>query len=166
MWPVFAALVIVEGVLFGALPFSGDGPDGFVAALLLATGLNLVVVALLAPLGGLVLRRRRADLPRPIANDVAGTALLVALLVSLVVAGLVNRSAVQRDERDLAHSLAAGARFLADRDVDALRLEPGVYRVCASGEEPSCVYVNTDQSPPGITRDPAHIPNAQLAPRF
>jgi len=90
MWPVFVVLTLVEGVLFDALPFSGDGPDGIVPGLLLATALNLVVVAVLAPLAGALLRRRRPDLPRPIAADHCGTGLLAALFAGLVLAGAAN----------------------------------------------------------------------------
>lgn len=169
MWPAFALLTIVECFLFGALPFSGDGPDGWVGALLLAAGLNLVVVAALAPLGGMLLRRRRADLPRPIASDMSGTVLLAVLFGALVIAGLVNRSAVQADERARAASYAATSDYVHAQEpdyveflggADIIRLETDVYRSCVPGPElPLCLFVNTDQSPPGITRDPDRTPN-------
>ncbi|MGI8624178.1 MAG: hypothetical protein ACR2NB_12005, partial [Solirubrobacteraceae bacterium] len=62
-WPVFVALTAVEGVTLNALPISGRGPGGVVPGLLLATGLNLIVVAGLAPLTARLVRRRRPDLP-------------------------------------------------------------------------------------------------------
>jgi hypothetical protein len=172
MWPAFLLLTTVEGMVFQVLPFSGNGPSGLVPALLLAAGLNLVVVAGLAPLAGMLLRRRRRDLPRAIAVDQCGTALLALLFASLVVAGLVNRSSVQRDERDLSASYAAASRYVhaqapayagALPAMDAVRVEVGMYRACVPGEDPLrplCLFVNTDQSPPGVTRDPERIPNA------
>jgi hypothetical protein len=172
MWPAFAVLTLAEGVLFEVLPFSGDGPGGLVPALLLAAGLNLIVVAGLAPLAGMLLRRRRPDLPRAIAADHCGTVLLAALFASLVVAGLVNHSSVARDERDRAASYVAASRYVhaqapeyADRlpAMDAVRVEVGMYRTCIPGadpERPLCLFVNTDQTPAGVTRDPERIPNA------
>ena len=172
MWPAFAVVTLAEAFMFEALPFSGDGPGGFVASLLLAAGLNLVVVAALAPVAGMLLRRRRPDLPRAIAADHCGTALLVTLFACLLAAGIVNRSAVRRDARDLSASYVAASRYVhaqapayADTlgAMDAVRVEVGMWRACVPGPDPSrplCLYVNTDQDPPGVTRDPERIPNA------
>ena len=41
-----------------------------------------------------------------------------------------------------------------------------LYRTCVAGPDPHrafCVFVNTDQSPPGVTRDPDQRPNAAVA---
>ena len=51
---------------------AGEGTD-LVGGLLLAGFLNLVVVAVLAPLAGTLLRRSRPDLPAVVAGDYAGT---------------------------------------------------------------------------------------------
>ena len=171
MWPAFVVLTLVEGVLFDALPFSGDGPDHIVGSLLLATGLNLVVVAALAPMAAMLLRRRRPDLPQPIAADVTGTVLLTALFASLVIAGFVNRSSVQRDNRDRSASYQATFDYVHAQEpeyvptleaMDAVRVEVGMFRTCVPGDDPErplCLFVNTDQSPPGVTRDPNQVPN-------
>jgi hypothetical protein len=42
---------------------------------------------------------------------------------------------------------------------------PDLYRTCVAGTHPGrafCVFVNTDQSPPGVTRDPDERPNAAV----
>jgi len=47
--------------------------------------------------------------------------------------------------------------------MNAVRVEVGMYRTCVPGEDPErplCLFVETDQSPPGVTRDPERIPNA------
>jgi hypothetical protein len=80
-WPAFTLAVAAETVLLDALPVWGDGPGGFWGGLLLAGCLNLIVVAVLAPLAGRLLRLRRPDLPRLIATDYAGAASLVRRLV-------------------------------------------------------------------------------------
>ena len=174
MWPAFALLLVIEGVMFRALPFSGEGPPHIVGALLLAMGLNLVVVAVLAPAAGWWLRRRRSDLPRPIATDVAGTALLAGLFVALLVAGVVNHSSVARDQHARAASFVATSRYVHAQaptyaatlgSMDVVRVEVGMWRSCVPGDEPEkplCLFVNTEQEPPGVTRDPSRIPNYEF----
>src|SRR3954452_23536729 len=83
-WPTFLALTLLDGVLLQLLPPYGSGPGGLVPAILLAGFANLLLVAVVGPLiGRRVLRWRRPDLPRPIADDYAGTALMCALTVAL-----------------------------------------------------------------------------------
>ncbi len=169
MWPAFIAATLVEAVTFDRLPFSGDGPAGFVPALLLAAGLNLIVVAALAPLAGALLRRRRRDLPRAIATDYCGTALLGALFASLLVAGLVHHGELARDDRDRASSLEATSVYVHNQareqlaaldGMTAVKVVDGMWRTCVAGERPLCLFVDTTTSPPGITRDGDRIPNA------
>ena len=73
LWPTFLALTVVNAIVLRELPLAGErGPDGIMPALILAGFMNLVVVAVLAPLAGWLLRRRRRDLPRLIATDYSG----------------------------------------------------------------------------------------------
>jgi hypothetical protein len=48
--------------------------------------------------------------------------------------------------------------------IDSLRMEPEHYRACVMGSEqlPLCLFVNTDQSPAGVVRDPSREPNSLL----
>ena len=48
-----------------------------------------------------------------------------------------------------------------------VKLETDSYRVCVAGREklPLCMFVNTDQSPAGVRRDPSREPNAPFADR-
>ena len=78
LWPAFIALTLAEGVALQVLPIAGDGPGGVLPGVLLAGFANLILVAAVAPLAGHGLRRRRPDLPRLVAQDYAGTALLLA----------------------------------------------------------------------------------------
>jgi hypothetical protein len=169
MWPAFIVATLVEGVTFDRLPFSGDGPDGIIAALLLAAGLNLIVVAVLAPVAGFLLRRRRRDLPRQIATDYCGTALVAGLFVALLAAGVVHHGAIARDNRDRAASYTATSVYVHNQAreylpgldaMDAVKVEDGMWRTCVAGERPLCLFVDTSQSPPGVTRDGDRIPNA------
>jgi hypothetical protein len=87
--PTFAALALVETVTMHLLPLDG-GKTPIVGALLISVFLQLVVVAVLAPLSGLLLRRLRPDLPAEIARDRAGTSWLVVLFAVLLAIGITS----------------------------------------------------------------------------
>jgi len=109
MWPAFLVAVVVDTVLLRELPIAGDiAPDVF-AAILLAFFFNLVIVAVGAPLAGRLVRRRRPGLPKVIADDRAGTALIGLVTVVVLGVGLAHHPAVagaarrpHADERGLA----------------------------------------------------------------
>jgi hypothetical protein len=170
-WPVFAGATIAEAVLLNELPVWGDGAGGFAPGLLLAGCLNLIVVAVAAPVAALLLRRRRPDLPKAIARDYCGTALLGVLLAVLVTGGLSHRSVLADDRHDRALARLAVARYVERQQpayrrglalLDTVRVEPDMYRSCVPGSDPKrplCLFVRTSQSPPGVTRDPDRVPN-------
>ena len=170
-WPAFFLAVAVEAVLLDALPVWGDGVGGIVPGLLLAGSLNLVVVALIAPLVGLLVRRRRRDLPRPIAADYAGTALVGLLFAGLLAGGLRHREELAADRHARAVQAVAVARFVRAREpayarglaaMDTVRVEGGMYRTCVPGTDPDrplCLFVRTDQRAPSIMRDGDRAPN-------
>jgi hypothetical protein len=171
-WPAFGVLTAVDAVLLARLPFRGDGADAL-GAVLLAGFFNLLVVAVAAPLMGLAVRVRRRDLPGVVARDYAGTALLVAVTCALVVGGVLHRSALAEERSDRAalmlgvhdYVLASAPRFEAGLDrPDIVELETDHYRVCVYGSDrlPLCLFVNTDQRPAGIRRDPSREPNLGL----
>lgn len=171
-WPLFIAAVPVEAVLLNELPVFGDGAGGLVPGLLLAGFLNLILVAVPAPLLGRLLRRRRPDLPRGVAGDYAGSALIVGALVGLVVAGLLHRPVVQERAGDRRAQLGAVHDYVVSQEpayepglpaADTLELADDLYRTCVpepAGGRPLCLFVETDQDPPGIRRDDERVPNA------
>jgi hypothetical protein len=176
MWPAFGLAVLLDAVLLHVLPIAGEtAPEAF-GALLLAFFFNLVAVALGAPVAGRWLRRRRPALPKVVADDRAGTAVIGALCVGLLAAGLVHRPAMRAEEEAFARQAVAARRFVLTQaparfranveHMDTWRPGPGLYRTCVPGPDPRrsfCVLVNTDQRPPGVTRDPNQSPNAVLA---
>ncbi len=175
-WPAFALALVVVAVLIEVLPPAGDHAPGAFPALLLSGFLCLMVVAVLAPLAGIWLRRRRPGLPRVVADDQAATVLLGVLVALVVALGIVHRPAV-RAAGDALHAQAVQARryILANaparfhRNVDRLdtwKQAENLYRSCVPGPDPRrsfCVLVNTDQSPPGVVRDPDQRPNDTVA---
>jgi hypothetical protein len=175
LWPAFVAAVVVQAILLEALPVAGDDGPGLFAAVLLAGFANLCLVAVAAPLAGRWLRHRRPEMPAVIATDRAGATLLVAACALVAVLGLMHRSSV-RAARDELNAQAAQARrffvsqapreFQANVDhLDTVKQGEDLYRTCVAGPDPErafCVFVNTDQSPPGVTRDPDQRPNAAV----
>jgi hypothetical protein len=171
LWPAFFGLTVLDGVVFAALPPYAGAPPGIVGGFLLAGFANLVLIAVAAPLVGRWLRRRRADLPRMIAADYAGTALVGALSVVLIVAGLAHRPVVAAEHDDAAAVGAALRGYVTAQapewragldDATALRLAPETYRACVPGRDPKrwlCLLVDTDQRPPGVVRDSEMRPN-------
>lgn len=174
LWPTFALAVAGEALLLGELPIAGSGTP-IVPALLLAGFLNLIPVAVLGPLLGRWLRRRRPELPKVVADDRAGTALVAVVAVGIVAAGLANRDVVRERERDLAAQTAAVHGYVMSQAApeyrrglgaaDTLRLEDDRYRTCVPGSDPKrwlCLIVTTDQSPPGVRLDSNRESNASF----
>jgi hypothetical protein len=173
MWPAFVVLTVADAVLLHELPIATDGID-VVPALLLSGFLNLFVVAVVAPLTGRLVRRRRPDLPKVVAGDYAGAALLGAVTGALLVGGLLHRPAVERSERDLRVQAAAARDFLLTEAppgvrarlgaADTIRLADRFYRTCVPEGRPRrafCVFVRTTQDPPVVRADPDRSPNAE-----
>jgi len=171
LWPAFVLLTLAEGVALQELPITGDGPGGLLPAVLLAGFANLIVVAVGAPLAGRRLRRRRPDLPRVVADNYAGTFLLVAMALGILGLGLLHRPAVAAEEGDLRAQAAAVHDYVVAQApeyrsgialADPLRVEEDLYRTCVPGADPKrwlCLYVNTGQHPPGVTLDHDRAPN-------
>ena len=171
-WPTFAAAVVAEALLRHLAPVAGGGTD-VVAAGLLALAGNLAIVALVAPLAGLAVRRRRADLPPPVARDYAATALILLFAAAVTAGSVLHHPAVvaesrafqaQSDAVRLYVRLHAPADYQRRIDgADTWRVEANLFRTCVPGTDPLrrlCLFVNTALRPPGITVDPNRAPNS------
>jgi hypothetical protein len=176
MWPAFLVALVVDTVLLRALPIAGDqAPDVFAAALL-ACFFNLVAVAVGAPLLGRLVRRRLPALPRVVADDRAGTALLAAVAAVLLAVGIVHHPVVEARARDFDVQAAAARmfvlhraprRFAANVDrMDTMKQGPRLYRSCVPGptrRRSFCVFVDTREHPPAVIGDHDQSPNSVLA---
>lgn len=174
LWPSFVAVTLAEGVALELLPISGDGPGGIVPGVLLAGFANLIGVATIAPLAARRLRRRRPDLPRIIADNYAGTALLCAGALAVLTAGLVHRPQVLAREADRGAMIGAVHDYVVAQApayrsgisaAEAVRLEEDLYRACVPGPDPKrwlCLFVDTQQRPAGVTLDADRSPNGRV----
>lgn len=170
MWPAFVVALLAATALLHWLPFAGERGLGWVPALLLSGFGLLAVVAGAAPLAGALLRRRDPALPKVVADDRAGTTLLVAAIAALAAGGLAHRPAIEAERDAFAAQAAAARRAIEAQAPERFRGTPldtakqgqALYRTCAAGPRPDeafCVLVSTDQSPPGVTIDPDRRPN-------
>jgi hypothetical protein len=175
LWPAFWLLTLADALLLGWLPIAGDGGTAFVPALLLSGFFNLLAVAVVAPACGLLLRRRRRDLPRVVAFDHAGTALLLCVTAALLAGGLIHRGERRENEHDLRVQRLAAVEYMERaappefrRSLPAtstIKMEDELFRTCTPGDDPDrwfCVYVATDTSPPGVTADANRESNESL----
>jgi 4-amino-4-deoxy-L-arabinose transferase-like glycosyltransferase len=172
-WPAFVALTLVDALLLVLLPPYDGAPEHLFPGVLLAGFFNLLALILLAPPLGRALRRRRPDLPRLVASNYAGAALVAAITVVLAGAGLAHRSADQ-DETGRRQAVAAAMHaYVVEqapeyRDslgaVDTIRIDTDYYRACIPGDDDRhwfCLFVTTDQHPPGVTRDTEEVSNEE-----
>lgn len=174
--PVFVLTLAADAALLCLLPVSGDSGPGALGAVLLAGFFNLAVVAVIAPLGGIALRRRRPSLPSVIARDRAGAAALAGLTLVLLAVGLAHRPAARAARAAFAAQAASARRVVLAQAplefrrnvarLDTWQQGPDLYRSCVPngrGDRAWCVIVMTDQSPPGVVIDPDQEPNSVLA---
>jgi hypothetical protein len=168
LWPLFAFLTVLDGLLLHDHPIAGDR-TGVFAGMLLAGFFNLVAIVALAPL---LARRLRGSRPREIADDRAGTVAIAGVTALLVGLGLGHAHAVDAANRAMADQLAAARRYFDAQAppeyrrnrarLNTSKQSDNLFRTCIPGPDADhalCVFVNTDTSPPGVRLDPDHEPN-------
>jgi hypothetical protein len=175
LWPSFVLVTVLEMGLLHWLPVQGDA-TGWIAALLVAGTLNLIGIVVVGGIGGILLRRRRPDMPKVVADNYAGTAVLGAVAAGLLISGLLHRSEIVQ------HREAFGLQSSAVRDwvrehgddfarahlafADSLLVDENLYRTCVPTRDPKrwlCLVIDTSASPPAVRRDRSREPNATFA---
>jgi hypothetical protein len=173
--PTFIAATLAGTVLISLQPIVGQSPN-VVGAFLFCGFANLVVLGVIAPSAGWWLRRRRPELPRAVAADQAGTALMVALLGVLFVVGLAHHgSVVAADDADR-RQLRAVRAYLQRRappeyahnigNESVWKQSDVLYRTCVPGNDPSknlCMYVDLSGPAATVHVDPDQQPNSVVA---
>ncbi|MCW2991522.1 MAG: hypothetical protein JWM73_2116 [Solirubrobacterales bacterium] len=175
-WPLFAVLTVVDAVLLRVQPISGTGTP-LVDGLLLAMFFNLVAVAGLGRLVGWGLRRRDPSVPRIVAEDRAGVALLCAVTIALVAGGIAHSPGADRQQRAVrAQQAAARAYVLAHGgpvhrarlgSMDTEQHAEDFFRTCVPGDPARhvpalCLLIDTSRDPPKVVVDSDRSPNRHL----
>ena len=192
-WPAFAALTLLDGFVIHALSPTGAAVDVFLGVILASFG-NLVLVGLVAPwlARRLVERHRRAEAatgqpgpPAEVVHDQAGTALLGAGTLALVVSGLAlqplivsETEATEENARVVQDYVEAHASEEVRRNLataNTIRLAEGYFRTCIALDDRTqayCLLVDVNEEPPAVREDPNPVPNDEflgeqgnLAPR-
>lgn len=172
--PLLVVLTAADTLLLHLRPIAGDGATEPVAGLLLASFLNLVAIAALAPIGGIALRRARPDLPKVVARNYAGAALVAAVTAGLLIGGLLHHDSVVRNRAALGDAHARGQAWIGTHApaafrrhvelADTIEIVAGrVYRTCAPAlraERAWCVVVRAGVPDPGGIRPDGGTPNA------
>ena len=183
MWPAFAVVTLVDGLLLHLLPPVRTGVD-LIPGILLATFANLVLVGAVAPFLARRLHARRPGPPAPeqavreVLADRVGTALLLAGILGVLAAGLATRPLVvseteATDENARAvrrYVLASGSEELTRNleTANTIRLGEGYFRTCISRDDRRrnfCLFVDTNKQPTELTRDRSAEPNSAFKAR-
>ncbi len=156
LWPMFAVLTALDAIIVHALPFQGQSQSlagGIVAGLFI----NLLLVVLLSRPLGVLLRRRRPDMPATVARNYGGTIAVMVVPALLLLGGLLHRPAIQNQQRMMDDAITRAIAYIGDRAPDAFRanvhhtdtytIQAGVYRICVpnlAGTRTYCVVVNVN----------------------
>ncbi len=173
--PTFVLTTIAGTVVISLLPIVGQDTN-IVAAFLFCGFANLVVMGIVAPWGGWWLRRRRPQLPRAIAVDRAGTALMTGLVGVLLIVGLAHHGAVVTADDTDARQLQAVRQYLQTQapaeyvhsvgNENVWKQSDTLYRTCVPGRDPRknlCVYVDMSGPYPALNVDRDQQPNSVVA---
>jgi hypothetical protein len=179
MWPSFVAITLLDGVLLHQLPPVRTGID-LIPGILLATFGNLVLVGAVGPwLARRMWKRRPAAEPGAppkaqleVLSDRIGTGLLLASVVGVLAAGLAARPTVIAEtdaKEEAARAIHAHVQESGDPELirneetaHAARLADGYFRICIARDDResfSCFFVDTNEEPAAIVRDPSSEPN-------
>jgi hypothetical protein len=156
LWPAFIALTVADAVVGHLLPPSGESQT-LIGAALVAGVLNLIGVVLLSRPLGAVFRRVRADLPAIVARDYAGTTVVTAVAVALLVAGLAHHPTLAAHHSTMEDAIKRAQAWIGDRApaefrrnirfVSTFAIQPGsIYRTCVPSDRRDrtyCVIVKT-----------------------
>jgi hypothetical protein len=145
LWPAFVATVFLDGIIATLRPFVGDRQSiagGILAGLIL----NLLAVLFFSRAFGMLLRRRRRDLPSVVARNYGGTIAVVLVSVALLAAGVARHGGIVARRQALADAIVRAEAFIGARapatfradatHTDTFTIQAGsVYRTCAPSED-------------------------------
>jgi hypothetical protein len=154
LWPAFVLAALLDGVIATVRPFVGDRQSlagGVLAGLIL----NLLAVLLCSRGFGLLLRRRRGDMPVGVARNYGGTVAVTLVSAGLLAVGLARHEGIVDNQHALRDAIVRAVGYIGDRApqtfrvnaqrTDTFTIEAGaIYRTCApsqDGRRSYCVIV-------------------------
>jgi hypothetical protein len=114
LWPAFAAATIADAVIGHELPPSGD-TESVAAAALAGLVLNLLAVILLSRPLGMLLRRRRRDMPLLIARNYGGAFVVGLVTLAIAAVGVAHHANVMSNQRAMRDAIVRAQAFIGDR---------------------------------------------------
>jgi hypothetical protein len=180
MWPTFAVLTLLEGVVMHKWPPTGFRINDVVIGVILALFANIFLVGVVAPwLARRLIERDRQGgrterFPPEIYLDRTATALLAIAAVGVLAAGLANIR-VSTAETDALKEAGDRAETYVNAHADdevkqrlnganSARLGEGFFRVCVpriDARRQYCVFVDTRRDT--VRKDPSTLPNKSFA---
>jgi hypothetical protein len=194
-WPAFAALTVADGLILHLLPPTRTGVDLIPALIIATFGnlflIGAVAPWVARRLAGrsLAARERR---PAPggrgasappgvmleVLRDRAAVVLLAAGALGLVAAGLATRPLVISETEATEENARAVRDYVLERGdeelrrnietANTIRLSEGYFRTCIARDDRRryfCLFVDTNEEPPTLTKDPSTVPNAEFVRR-
>jgi hypothetical protein len=176
LWPAFITATLADAALGHALPPAGDA-ESVMGAAIVALVLNLIAVILLARPLGMLVRRRRADLPGVVARDYGGTVAVAAVTLALLIAGAIHHQSVMSDQSAQHDAIARAQAWIGYRApsefrrevayVSTFAIQPGrIYRACVPSARTArtyCVIVDERQPFSSSVRFGGYEPNSLFA---
>jgi hypothetical protein len=154
LWPTFVVAAVLDGAIATIRPFVGDR-QSFAGGLLAGLVLNLLAVLFCSRGLGLLLRRRRGDMPVAVARNYGGAAAVVLVSAGLLAAGLARHEGIVDNQHALRDATVRGVAYIGDHAPQTFRINAeradtftiqagAIYRTCAlsqDGKRSYCVIV-------------------------
>jgi hypothetical protein len=125
LWPAFVVTAAADGVLATLRPFVGDH-QSFYGGLLTGLIANLVVIVLLSRPIGLIVRRRRTDMPVAVARNTGGTIAIVGVFVLLLAVGLARHSGIVGRQQTLRDAIVRAEGYIGTHAPREFRLNANI----------------------------------------
>lgn len=156
LWPTFIVVTFLDGAIVHALPMAGDSQT-LAGGIIIALVFNVIAVLLLARPFGMLVRRRRTDMPAAVARNYGGTVGVVLVTLVMLGAGLAHHSTLIAGRQALRDAIVRAEAYIGDRAPTAFRqmamhpdtytIQSGqIYRTCVpnqTGTRTYCVIVKT-----------------------
>ena len=150
LWPAFVVAAAADGALATQRPFIGD-QQSFYGGLLTGLIVNLIAIVLLSRPVGMLVRRRRGDMPAAVARNTGGTIAVAGVFLLLLGIGLARHPGIVGRQHSLRDAVARAEAYIGDHAPREFRLnayitntyviEAGVlYRTCVPGRSGSRYY--------------------------